>query len=122
MRKSYFLCFIMLCNLIFAKKAFSQDPSFAQFLNFRTYLNPAATGSERGLNVAMIYKNQWFYVPGGFNTYGISADVQSNRVSSGIGIMAYRNVEAKIISKKLCRCIICIYSKNIKKCQLTFWH
>lgn len=97
MRKSYFLCFIMLCNLIFAKKAFSQDPSFAQFLNFRTYLNPAATGSERGLNVAMIYKNQWFYVPGGFNTYGISADVQSNRVSSGIGIMAYRNVEAKLL-------------------------
>lgn len=80
-------------------KLHAQDPSFAQFLNFRVYLNPALTGSERGLNVAMIYKNQWFYVPGGFNTYGISADVQSARLSSGIGIMAYRNVEAKAMTR-----------------------
>jgi len=36
---------------------FGQDPSFAQFYQYRTYLNPAATGSERGLNVAMVYKN-----------------------------------------------------------------
>lgn len=78
-------------------KTYAQDPNFAQFLNFRQYLNPALTGSERGLNVAMIYKNQWFYVPGGFNTYGISADVQSARLSSGIGIMAYRDVEAKAL-------------------------
>ncbi|MCB0507371.1 MAG: PorP/SprF family type IX secretion system membrane protein [Bacteroidetes bacterium] len=76
---------------------YGQDPSFAQFYQFRTYLNPAATGSERGLNVAMIYKNQWNYVPGGFNTYGISMDVQSARISSGIGIMAYRSVEAKTL-------------------------
>jgi type IX secretion system PorP/SprF family membrane protein len=47
----------------------------------------------------MIYKNQWFYVPGGFNTYGISADVQSARLSSGIGIMAFRNVEAKVLTR-----------------------
>ena len=78
-------------------KGYAQDPSFAQFLNFRQYLNPALTGSERGLNVSMIYKNQWFYVPGGFNTYGIAADVQSSRLSSGIGIIAYRDVEAKAV-------------------------
>jgi len=75
----------------------AQDPTFAQFYQFRTYLNPAATGSEKGLNVAMIYKNQWNYVPGGFNTYGISADVQSARASSGFGVTAYRNVEAKTL-------------------------
>lgn len=77
--------------------AFGQDPSFAQFYQYRTYLNPAATGSEKGLNVAMIYKNQWNYVPGGFNTYGIGVDVQSARISSGVGVTAYRSVEAKAI-------------------------
>lgn len=75
----------------------AQDPTFAQFYQYRTYLNPAATGSEKGLNVAMIYKNQWNYVPGGFNTYGIAADVQSARASSGFGVTAYRDVEAKTL-------------------------
>ena len=75
----------------------AQDPAFSQFFQFRTYLNPACTGSERGLNVAMIYKNQWNYVPGGFNTYGVSMDVQSARLSSGIGVTAYRDMEAKTL-------------------------
>ena len=77
--------------------SFAQDPTFAQFYQFRTFLNPAATGSEKGLNVAMIYKNQWNYVPGGFNTYGMSDDVQSARASSGFGVTAYRDVEAKTL-------------------------
>ena len=77
--------------------SFAQDPTFAQFYQFRTFLNPAATGSEKGLNVAMIYKNQWNYVPGGFNTYGMSVDVQSARASSGFGVTAYRDVEAKTL-------------------------
>ncbi|MCB9034414.1 MAG: PorP/SprF family type IX secretion system membrane protein [Chitinophagales bacterium] len=77
----------------------AQDPNFAQYYNFRVFLNPAATGSEKGLNVAAIYKNQWSYVPSGFNTYGISADIQSARLSSGVGIIAYRDVEAKALIK-----------------------
>ncbi|MCC6571787.1 MAG: PorP/SprF family type IX secretion system membrane protein [Chitinophagales bacterium] len=82
---------------VFIKYAAAQDPTFAQFYQFRTFLNPAATGSERGLNVSMIYKNQWNYVPGGFNTYGMSVDVQSARLSSGIGVTAYRDVQAKTL-------------------------
>jgi type IX secretion system PorP/SprF family membrane protein len=91
----FLLSFLLILITISLSKA--QDPTFAQFYQFRTYLNPAATGSERGLNVAMIYKNQWNYVPGGFNTYGIAADVQSARASSGFGVTAYRNVEAKTL-------------------------
>ena len=91
--------FIVIFVFVGMMKGYAQDPSFAQFLNFRQYLNPALTGSEKGLNVAMIYKNQWFYVPGGFNTYGIAADVQSSRLSSGIGIIAYRDVEAKALTR-----------------------
>jgi type IX secretion system PorP/SprF family membrane protein len=69
----------------------AQDPTFAQFYQFRTYLNPAATGSEKGLNVAMIYKNQWNYVPGGFqHLWNVLLDVQSARISSGIGVTAYQ--------------------------------
>ena len=86
---------MLISTVITLSKA--QDPTFAQFYQFRTYLNPAATGSEKGLNVAMIYKNQWNYVPGGFNTYGMSVDVQSARISSGVGVTAYRNVEAKTL-------------------------
>jgi type IX secretion system PorP/SprF family membrane protein len=97
--KYFFLNFLLSVLLTFSAISITkaQDPTFAQFYQFRMYLNPAATGSERGMNVAMIYKNQWNYVPGGFNTYGISMDVQSARLSSGIGIMAYRDVEAKTL-------------------------
>jgi type IX secretion system PorP/SprF family membrane protein len=98
MKNSTFrILLIYLFITVFYTNVQAQDPTFAQFYQFRTFLNPAATGSERGLNVAMIYKNQWNYVPGGFNTYGISADVQSARLSSGIGVTAFRNVEAKTL-------------------------
>lgn len=88
----------MLLLLTGLSLAHAQDPTFAQFVNFRVYNNPAATGSEKGLNLAMIYKNQWHYVPGGFNTYGLSLDVQSSRLSSGIGMLAYRDVEAQALT------------------------
>ena len=88
------------------------------FINLERNLNPAATGSRKGLNVSMIYKNQWNYVPGGFNTYGISADVQSARISSGVGIMAYRDVEAKTFTNQLCWSIVCIYCPNFKNVNL----
>lgn len=91
----FFLSVLLTVFTIGVAKA--QDPTFAQFYQYRMYLNPAATGSEKGLSVSMIYKNQWNYVPGGFNTYGISAEVQSARISSGVGIMAYRDVEAKTL-------------------------
>lgn len=93
--KSVFLSFVLIS--VCYNLSLAQDPTFAQFYQFRTYLNPAATGSEKGLNVAMIYKNQWNYVPGGFNTYGIALDVQSARISSGVGVTAYRSVEAKTL-------------------------
>jgi len=93
--KRSLISFMLLISAIGISHA--QDPTFAQFYQFRTYLNPAATGSEKGLNVAMIYKNQWNYVPGGFNTYGIAADVQCARASSGFGVTAYRDVEAKTL-------------------------
>jgi type IX secretion system PorP/SprF family membrane protein len=89
------ICFLVLAG---SQYTYAQDPSFAQFVNYRVYLNPATTGSEKGLNVAMIYKNQWAYVPGGFNTYGVALDVQSSRLSSGVGMIAYRDVEAKALT------------------------
>ena len=45
----------------------AQDPTFAQFYQFRTYLNPAATGSEKGLNVA---ENVLKWGTGGLNIDG----------------------------------------------------
>ncbi|MEN9447445.1 MAG: hypothetical protein RJA25_735 [Bacteroidota bacterium] len=112
--KRFFVSTLLLFAVLSISKA--QDPTFAQFYQFRTYLNPAATGSEKGLNVAMIYKNQWNYVPGGFNTYGIAVDVQSARISSGIGVTAYRDVEAKILQSNyvgLSYAYIARISKNI---------
>ena len=93
--KSAFCCTLI---ILWISNLKAQDPTFAQFLQFKTYMNPATTGSEKGLTVAAIYKNEWSYVPGGgFNTYGIAMDMQTARLSSGVGLTVYRDVEAKIL-------------------------
>lgn len=65
---------------------YAQDPSFSQFYINKIYLNPALTGSERGLSMAAIYKNQWRAIPGAFHSTGVALDMQMPRFSSGFGL------------------------------------
>jgi type IX secretion system PorP/SprF family membrane protein len=78
--------------------AHAQDPVFSQFYAYKLYLNPSTSGSEPGLNMAMIYRNQWSQVYKAFSTYGFAADIRSDRLSSGFGIMAWQDRASNIYS------------------------
>ena len=92
--KRSLISFVLLISAIGISRA--QDPRL-QFYQYRTYLNLAATGSEKGLNVAMIYKNQWNYMfPVGFSPYVLPQTYNLQRHRLG-GNFAYRDVEAKTL-------------------------
>lgn len=73
----------------------AQDASFSQFYANKLYLNPAFAGSQEGLTLAAAYRNQWSYVPGGFNTYAVSADIQEPFINSAFGFIASKDVEGE---------------------------
>lgn len=75
--------------------ASAQDPVFSQFYANKVYLNPAFAGSQQGLTLSTSYRNQWSYVPGGFTTYSIAADIQEPYLSSTFGFLAYKDTEGE---------------------------
>lgn len=55
----------------------AQDPTFSQFFNNRTYLNPAAVGMDGGVAINGTYRNQWHKIPGTFESQYLSVEAQS---------------------------------------------
>lgn len=90
MKKIYLLGLLL---SIFLTTLNAQDPSFSQFYAHRLYLNPAFTGTQHGLTLGLHYRNQWNYIPGGFTTYSVWADLQEPYISSGFGVVAMRDQE-----------------------------
>jgi type IX secretion system PorP/SprF family membrane protein len=78
-----------------ASFAFSQDAAFSQFYANKLYLNPAFAGSQEGLTLSTAYRRQWNYVPGGFNTFAVSADIQEPYINSAFGFLASRDIEGE---------------------------
>lgn len=72
-----------------------QDAAFSQFYANKLYLNPAFAGSQEGLTLATAFRKQWSYVPGGFNTYAASADIQEPFINSAFGFLASKDVEGE---------------------------
>ena len=70
----------------------AQDPSFSQFLVNKVYLNPAVSGSESGLSISSVYRNQWSGLEDAFSTTSIAAEFQSPKLSSGFGLQFMRDV------------------------------
>lgn len=62
-----------------------QDAQFSQYMFNKSFINPAATGSD-GLNATMLYRNQWLSQPGAPKSYGIAVDapVANNKVGIGL--------------------------------------
>ncbi len=87
------ITFLFFSLFICIGTAEAQDPSFSQFYAHRLYLNPGFTGTQSGLTLGLHYRNQWSYVPGGFSTYSVWADLQEPFISSGFGIVAMRDSE-----------------------------
>ncbi len=91
--KKILLTFAILGLTIFYAQA--QDPAFSQFYANKLYLNPAFVGTQEGLTLATTYRRQWNYVPGGFNTYAVSADIQEPYINSSFGFLAYKDIEGE---------------------------
>ena len=91
--KSILLTFVMLVLILSSVDA--QDPAFSQFYANKLYLNPAFAGSQEGLTLSTAYRNQWSYVPGGFNTYAVSADIQEPYINSAFGFLASKDIEGE---------------------------
>ncbi len=73
--------------------AYGQDPSFSQFYANRIYLNPAFTGIEPGVAVTGVTRMQWLRVDKGFQTYGLTAEMQLPVARVGLGLHLLRNTE-----------------------------
>ncbi len=75
--------------------ALAQDPDFSQFYNQPMYVNPAFTGLNEGIRIGSLYRNLWSRIPGTFNTFNLSAEMQALPVNSGFGLIANNDVEGE---------------------------
>ncbi|WP_343667662.1 PorP/SprF family type IX secretion system membrane protein [Chitinophaga sp.] len=77
------ITFILLCPLLFvmADRANAQsDPHFSQYYVYPSWLNPALTGAFDGdYRVSAIYRTQWGNISSPFATYGVAADITTNK-------------------------------------------
>ncbi|MFC2090108.1 PorP/SprF family type IX secretion system membrane protein [Bacteroidota bacterium] len=71
----------------------AQDVQFSQFYAAPLYLGPSFAGASGGGRISSIYRNQWWKVPGSYNTYALSADYYFSNYKSGIGLLMLRDEE-----------------------------
>ncbi|MDX2282468.1 MAG: PorP/SprF family type IX secretion system membrane protein [Saprospiraceae bacterium] len=72
--------------LLFCLSANAQDPALSQFFANRTYLNPAFTGLESGLQLTTSARNQWLAADKGYNFFAATAEWQEPCWRSGFGL------------------------------------
>lgn len=73
----------------------AQDPNYSHYWTDRLYLNPAFAGSDKGLNISLINREQWPNITSRFRTYSFSADIVAPNLRGGLGFQAMRNVEGE---------------------------
>ncbi|MDL2308317.1 PorP/SprF family type IX secretion system membrane protein [Bacteroidales bacterium OttesenSCG-928-B11] len=86
-RRIFAIVFSLL--LLSTSKLFAQDPHFAQFYSNPIFLNPAYAGSKLCPRFALNYRDQWPSMPGHFRTYSASYDQHFDKISGGIGVLAF---------------------------------
>lgn len=74
----------------------SQDAHFSQFFDSnRAFTNPAFTGIDGGLSINANYRNQWFKIPGLFETEYLSVQANSPCINSAFGLHLLHNQEGE---------------------------
>ena len=90
----------------------AQDPYFSQFFMNPVYMNPSYAGTMKVPRAGLQYRNQWPGMNNAYTTYFASFDTYLPKISSGIGILLYNDVQGNGLytetSFKL------IYSKEIR--------
>lgn len=75
--------------LLYNNVGMSQDMQFSQSYSSPLYLNPALAGKDICPKVNMGYRNQWPSMGKGFVTYSASYDQYVEKISGGLGILAF---------------------------------
>lgn len=74
----------------------SQDPHFSQFFDSnRALTNPGFTGIDGGISINANYRNQWFKIPGAFETEYLSIQAASPCINSAFGLHILHNKEGE---------------------------
>lgn len=76
---------LLVCALLQAGILLAQDPVLSQFFANRSYLNPAFTGLEEGLQLSATARNQWFAADRGYSFFTTTAEWQEDCWNSGFG-------------------------------------
>lgn len=72
--------------------ALAQQPQFSQIQSVPLHINPALTGMNEGVRYASNYRREWAGIPGGYTTFGASADMNLHHVNSGVGFSFVKDV------------------------------
>lgn len=87
------ISYILLTILLFTGyKSYCQDPQFTQFYSNPLYQAPSFAGAIAGYRVGMNYRDQWAKMPGALRTINISADFNYDKLNSGFGLIALRDM------------------------------
>lgn len=75
----------------------AQDPSFSQLYFNKLYFNPAFAGISNGLEFSLSERLLWPNLPGKFNTFKFSGDIDVSIINGvgGVGLLAVSDVEGE---------------------------
>jgi len=92
---------LSLLILILPVFALAQDHIYSQFYNSPVYLNPALTGQFEGdLRFNALYRNQWTGLASDYSYMSASADLNLDRINSGVGLIFNRSSEGTAYLQK----------------------
>ncbi len=95
-----FLKFAFYFLLITPLSSLAQDPSFAQFYNVRSYLNPALVGLQNGTTINAAFREHWVKLPGSFRTSYLAAEIRAPLVKSSVGFTFMQDVAGSTALKE----------------------
>ena len=98
--------------LLFSPGLKAQDAYFSQFFMNPVYMNPAYAGTMKVPRAGVQYRNQWPGMDRAYNTYFASFDTYLPKISSGIGVLIYNDVQGNGIYTE--SSFKFMYSKEIK--------
>ncbi len=80
---------MMVSSLMLTKANAQVDPHFSQYYVYPAWLNPGLTGAFDGqFRVSGIYRTQWGNVSTPFKTYGVSAEVTTDKnINLGVSVL-----------------------------------
>lgn len=92
---------IILFSCVFTPlSSWGQDPSFSQFYNVKSYLNPALVGLQDGTTLNMAFREHWVKLPGSFRTMYLAAEIRAPLVRSSVGFTFMQDVAGSTALKE----------------------